>query len=60
MFSNFVEHDVAAFGTQGHFNRIRQNGDAGKHLLPCVIAKSYFFSSHLKNPLLNQTAGAAS
>ena len=46
-----VQHDVAALGTQRHLDGIGQRVDAGEHLLPRIVAKTYFFSSHLVFPL---------
>ncbi len=42
-----VEHNVTALGTQGHPHRVGQDVHTGEHLLAGVVAKTYFFSSHL-------------
>ena len=41
-----VEHDVAAFRTQGNSDGVCQDVHACEHLLARVVTETYFFSSH--------------
>ena len=48
-----VDHDIAAFGAQGHFDSIGQNVDATQHAVAGIGVKTYVFSSHCANSRLN-------
>src|SRR6185295_5622217 len=41
-----VEHRVAALGAERRLDGVGEDVDAAEHLHACVIAKTYFFSSH--------------
>jgi hypothetical protein len=42
-----VENCVAALRTQRHFYCVGEDIHASEHLVPRVVAKTYFFSSHV-------------
>src|SRR5262249_33260389 len=41
-----VEHNIASFGAECHFDRVGQNVDAVQHALTGVLCKFHFFCSH--------------
>src|SRR4029077_18437501 len=42
-----LEDHVAAFGTEGHFDRVGENVDPGEQLVPCGFVETYVFSGHV-------------
>ena len=42
----FVEHDVAAFRTERHLHRVREDVDTAQHTVAGIDGKSNVFSSH--------------
>ena len=45
----FVEHDVAAFGTERYPDRVGESVDAAQHPVACVDRKSNFLGRHFSN-----------
>jgi hypothetical protein len=49
----FVDHDIAALGTERNLHRVSEDIDAAQDALTRVAAKFYVFCSHVYIPSIN-------